>query len=702
MRKELELIEKIEAYLQGRLSPAETQAFEEQMAGDPALQDEVELQRQLMTGIDRAGLREEVAKARKRYTLQQRLVKWGLGGLAAAAVTVGLLYYLSHADKLHSQHTYQDATLPDYNEAGKKKWADADKYLPAQSYLIDPDRDTVIETEKGIVLAIPAKAFLDEGDRPTKGQIQVVLKEALDPATIMTAGLSTRSDTQMLSTGGMFFLDARQGSQILHIDTTRPVTAQIPAAGDPSNMQLYKGKRMENGTINWVDPRPLEHSLTAVDIMTLDFYPPNYLDSLRTWGYDSKDRRFTDSLYFSFAGFYQRAVPQGEELPQGFYYAKTDSSYITGSCGIDPAKIRTIWSSKFQNTLLATREFEQRLHWLYISGRNDLLDLYIDHLDRNLSDIDSMVARKFDMDNGIFQAFARRHDGKVNNTSPQIRQLAAYYKMKTQVYTAAMTKAKNEYRSRQAALESLSNARAEQHMVDSFARVQQNYRQEFKVNFQAACRQLGYDTAIKPTPPATVVYTATITTTGWCNIDRAVTAATLNRTTVEYTDSTTNKKAVIRYLPMTVHITDWKSYDRLYVYLLPDQLSSFMRASGAEGAYAENLNELLRYRLVCIGYKGEQAWYYQQDKLAPVTYPDIRLSSISTEELTTRLALAGSMTQTMELQKENTFLQLDWQDQKRIRRNQQLDSLEFNTGSMLFHCWIHFGRPVSDTTSTEN
>jgi hypothetical protein len=507
----------------------------------------------------------------------------------------------------------------------------------------------------------------------------------------------------------MFFLDARQGNQILHIDTARPVTAQIPAAGDPSNMQFYRGKRMADGTINWIDPRPLEHGLTAVDIMAQDFYPPNYLDSVRSWGYDSKDRRFTDSLYFSFADYYQRPRP-GELTKEHRFLNVTSYNISIGSnCGLDPAKIRTIWSPEFQNTLLATREFGQRLHWLYIYGRNDLLDLYITHLDWNLSDIDSLVATKLGasdtshFSDNIFQTFARRHDGKIINTSPRVGQLAAYYKMKSQLFATAIVRSKNEYWSRQAALDSLSNARAQQHLIDSFRRVQQNYRQEFKVNFQAACRQLGYDTTMNPIPPATAVYTATITTTGWCNIDRAVTEATLNRTTLDYTDSMTNKKAVIRYLPMSLHIADWKSYDRLYVYLLPDQLSSFMRVSGSEGNYSENLNELLKYQLVCIGYKADQPWYYHQDELAPATYENIQLSSISAEELTAQLTQAGNRTQGEDLQNENTFFRLDWQDQKRKNHDQEIEALQYRTGTMLFRCWVyHSGRPIFDSTTEKD
>jgi len=716
MRKELELIEKIEAYLQGRLSPAETQAFEEQMAGDPSLQAEVELQRQLMTGIDRTGLREEVVKARKRYTIRQRILKWGLGGLIIAAVAGALLYH---------QHTFTPAThgaarpvpsgirqLPNLNLKPADSAAIVSAYVEAhgkkdttlQPFFLNTSRDTVIETKKGIVLSVAANTFLDEDDRPVTGMVLLILKEALDPASIMTAGLSTRSGTQTLTTGGMFFVDARQGYHVLHMDTSRPIVVQIPASGDQRNMQLYKGRRLPDSTIDWVDPRPLEHGLVAVDPRLLDFYPPHYLDSLRRWGYDRRDRRFTDSLYYSLAAAFHaapgvsEAAPK-EDLPKDRFDRDrdtvapiTDSSrgpyYHPRPCGINPAKIKTIWAPEFKNTLIATREFEQRLHWLHRAANADkLLDLYITHLDWNLSDIDSLVAgQSVGEASEIFGYYARLHDGKVNNASPQFRQLAEYYTMKARAYAEAITKTENEYWDHQAYLDSIATGKRVQHAADASQRQANNYGEELLVNLKETCRQLGYD--FVPNPPPAAFYTASITSTGWYNIDKAVKEATADRTTLDVTDPASGKRAIIKYSAAHFNIPGWQTYDRLYVYLLPDKLNSFMRISGANGKYTEKLNELITYDLVCIGYKGDQPWYYQQRNIQARSYANIRLNSLSPAELNRQLNQAGSKSQASDLQKENSFFQFDIKDQRRQQHNRDLEALKWRLISMLFPCWI--------------
>ncbi len=112
-------------------------------------------------------------------------------------------------------------------------------------------------------------------------------------------------------------------------------------------------------------------------------------------------------------------------------------------CGINPAKIKTIWDPHFQNTLLSTREFEERISWIHRSAKNDILDLYINNPDKDLSYIDSLAAGKIIKERKIhtignqFLSFASRHDGKIKNGNKQFDKLKEYYHRKA---TAAIDK----------------------------------------------------------------------------------------------------------------------------------------------------------------------------------------------------------------------------------------------------------------------
>ena len=149
----------------------------------------------------------------------------------------------------------------------------------------------------------------------------------------------------------------------------------------------------------------------------------------------------------------------------------------------------------------------------------------------------------------------------------------------------------------------------------------------------------------------------------------------------------TGKKAIIKYLPVSVQIEQWKEYDRLYVYLLPDKLSSFMRVSGTEGKFSEKLDELMQYGLVCIGYKDEQAYYYSQLTLQSKDYTGIALASVTKEELDIKLKAIGSLSQSPAVLKENDFFLYDIKDQKRQKHNLAIKELRDKVIALIFSCY---------------
>ena len=122
------------------------------------------------------------------------------------------------------------------------------------------------------------------------------------------------------------------------------------------------------------------------------------------------------------------------------------------------------------------------------------------------------------------------------------------------------------------------------------------------MNLDEAYRQLGKKRP-QPLPPGS--YGFVLTTPGWKNVDRYVMSAIANCTIFDYIDLQTGKKAVIKYQPITFTLKNSDRFDRAYAYLLPNNLNSFMRVAGNNGAFTENLNELMSYQLVCVAWDGE-------------------------------------------------------------------------------------------------
>jgi hypothetical protein len=756
MRPELEQIETIEKYLNGQLSAAERIAFESQLAADPALREALELQQDIQDALHRISLTAAIKHAKHRL-LRNTWLRRGGFGLGAIIIATGIiLFALRHSNTnqapthqalnptspaiasqpIPGQPSYHDSTLPAGNETGAPRWAAADSSLGAQTFWFNAGRDTVIRTSGGIVLSIPATAFLDPNNHPATGAIELTIKEALDPASIMKSGLSTRSGDRQLETGGMFFVDGRKDGQPLRIDPAHAIYAEIPTDSIRPGMQLFSGKRLSNGTIDWVNPKPLEHNLLAVDIQTLNFYPPHYLDSLASWGYDRSNRRFTDSLYYSLAswfatkgkdtgiegqteGIVDAPKRQSGTLPTAAPADSTrtrdtvirrpkpaegDMAPDLAACGINPAKIKAIWHNNFNNTLIATREFEQRIIYIHQSADSSLLDLYLDHLDLDLWTIDSLAARQT---TGAlrtqFRAFAARHDGHVLNGDTRFATLRRYYYNRSKAFTEAIAKTQREFWDKQQQLDSIVNEREAQNDKESFARLTRNFREELNLNLRSALFQLGYDTTTTETRGSmaaftspTKTYNATIITTGWCNVDRYTYTQTSLRETIDYTDTKTSKRAKIIYEAASFEIKDFRQYDRVNVYLLPDKLNSFMRLNAdSSGTFTEKLNSEMTYRLAIIGYKKSTTFFFVETGIQPAMHRDIPLAAIDKATLDRRiLTLANpgpgntSNTQANDLINEQGFIRFDIRDQPRRKHNQDLRDLTDKLLQTLFPCYL--------------
>ncbi|MCU0433001.1 MAG: cytochrome c [Bacteroidia bacterium] len=84
--------------------------------------------------------------------------------------------------------------------------------------------------------------------------------------------------------------------------TGKAITVQLPAEERKPGMQLYSGERMPDGSINWVNPVPIENTVIPVALHTLNFYPEKFLPVLQELGFDITNKKITDSIYFSYSG----------------------------------------------------------------------------------------------------------------------------------------------------------------------------------------------------------------------------------------------------------------------------------------------------------------------------------------------------------------------------------------------------------------
>ncbi|MBL4753161.1 MAG: hypothetical protein JKY52_06145 [Flavobacteriales bacterium] len=709
MRTELEQIERIEKYLRGDMGSQDKADFEKELDTNPQLKEDLELQRELVEGVERVALKQSADQAYRKYKGGSNGMSWLFGTLAVVALAGAVTWFVNRNDH---------PGLPELNENGAALWADADKYLTPQLFTIDSKQDTVIETEGGIVLVVPANCFLDEDGNPVEGDVELEVKEAMEPSDIMQAGLSTMSGDDLLETGGMFYINGRKGGASLKIDPNKGIHFEVPTDEKKEGMKLFQGVRKANGSINWEDAKDLDNFLVPVDMMSLDFYPSNYLSALANMGEEADNKAFTDSLYYSFAWEYlptflqatDVAVDSGIEVPAAppptsggakitgntSLYPDTiiTESISTGESittlsyvrmgpprGINPAKVKAIWSEAFQNTNLATREFEERMPLIHRSCNGAVLDLYINNLGKNLSEVDEMAVK---ITSGSVRAgflkFAARNDGKVEHGNQYAFKLKAYYVKKQKALARAVAKTQRDHQQKQAKLNKVARDKQIKKSEDEMKRVADNFSKELEINMKEAYRQIGQ----KLTPAPVQTYSGTVRVSGWKNLDVYVLEATAKRKTLNYT-AKNGKKAVIKYEKLTVSQQP-ERYDRLYVYLLPDSLNSFMRMRGVSGVYEENLNELFKYDLVCIGYKDDAISFGVIEDVQPNTEVSVDLLAISADSLEKKLKALKHTGQSKDLLSELAHRAFEMADRKRVKKEQDRQQLGYAIRPAIFPC----------------
>lgn len=133
--------------------------------------------------------------------------------------------------------------------------------LKSDTLRIDITRDTQLVTSKGAFIIIPKGSL-----STTKGSIaELEIKEAYSIQDMLIAGLSTTSNGQLLSSGGMFYINSIGENKA---SIVKPLSVSIPTPFINTDMSQFKGVEKEDGTIDWTDPKPLAANPQQLQIDT--------------------------------------------------------------------------------------------------------------------------------------------------------------------------------------------------------------------------------------------------------------------------------------------------------------------------------------------------------------------------------------------------------------------------------------------------
>lgn len=231
-------------------------------------------------------------------------------------------------------------------------------------------------------------------------------------------------------------------------------------------------------------------------------------------------------------------------------------------CGIRPLSIKTIKTSEFEQTYIATKEMEERIYQLHkLDNGDSLLSIYINNLGNDLYIADSLVANSLTGKNKA--QFISFYNQKLTNLKDAKNiyqeQLSAYYTKKRKQYTKELkTLQKTLNQKETAELQQLS-AKLIQNRIDYQKSLQQ---QQKKTQRSQSVNQTNKPKAIskhtinkivnkipKRSVASTPSYPAQWTSFGWKNID-------------QYTHLLANG-----YETVEIKTTQPKGFNRVFQYL---------------------------------------------------------------------------------------------------------------------------------------
>lgn len=310
MRDELQNIERIERYLEGKMTGEEKEAFETEMANDPDLKNDVDIQKQLQDGIKRQALKAEIQKAHERFVSSGGGASGNfltstkfLAALAGAIIVATAAYFLVPSQQPNLVETQAEVVA--IEEKAEATISDTfDNAIPSQFFNFIGERNYIAEGEDGVKVYIPIGAFVNEDGEVENGPIELELKEALDMDNMLKGNLTTTDvDGNLLESGGMLYLDARANGKKLTVNPNKPLYIEVPTKEKKPDMMIYRGYRGNNGNLIWAEPKKPENYLVTVPFDQLDFYPPEFEETVEAGmpyrTYEEAPTSLKDSLYYS-------------------------------------------------------------------------------------------------------------------------------------------------------------------------------------------------------------------------------------------------------------------------------------------------------------------------------------------------------------------------------------------------------------------
>jgi hypothetical protein len=206
---------------------------------------------------------------------------------------------------------------------------------PAENFELNATENNTIVAKNGTILIISPNSFVDINGNFISN-VTIVIKENFEMSDFILSNLQTKHNDEILESTGMIYLSATdEKGNTLSLSPDKKIRVQIPQNKSDDNSKIFLGTRVENGTINWQNIEEPSKSLIP--------YPIAFLAKIAPWR----------CLESDIVNVYEEKFKNNK---------------------------------KFENTLVATKEFAER-----IGCDDEILEIYLNNIEKNLYEIDEMI-----------------------------------------------------------------------------------------------------------------------------------------------------------------------------------------------------------------------------------------------------------------------------------------------------------------------
>lgn len=558
--------------------------------------------------------------------------------------------------------------------------------VKSQYFSFDTDKDHVIEGKKGTRIVLPKGCFVNKKGKRIDGKVTLELAEAFTTEDIILSNLTTTSNGKPLISDGMIYFNATLNENQLAINPKIPIYIEIPTDKRDPNMMVYKGIRDEEGNMNWINPHPIKKHLTPVNLSLLNFYPEEFEAAIEAnmpiLGYKKATPHLKDSLYYSFA--FEKLKSEFDDKNNGNNKSEHDSEkehnqiedYFPAAV-IDPAIIKLIRSKPYENTIIATREFESRLKHLHRACYAEALKVYVKNTDKNLWELDSMAADIFEKAPPLEDLYLYEGKGDLLGclTYRRPKIINTFRAFSSQKLTntkdadkyAKLLNEHFEYRLKE----------INQELISAHQKWKEEIRLKEEIIKNNPVRKEYAELLKKRDGYRKEAYGFVRTEMGWINIDKGIGEKDWN------------------YQPLNVFVENSKIYDRVHVYILFESIKSLhgLNTNNFETFYVGTTKdrriEMPKNRIgtvISIAYKNEKIFFCELNFQTGENELTTKLNPISKNELNEALKKYDNYSN-----ENNIYQDLEYQallSEQTKQNKQQIHEKEFWEGlsQIIFKC----------------